>query len=188
MSSPIGGMKNVKIFVLYLLENINYPLDFFTINDIVMQTDYVMYLDFAEAFHEMLDLGLILEIEDEGQKLYCVSQKGRCVAQELHSDIISSILDRSLAAALRYLDFKKSGIEAYCAAEKRPDGRYDVRCTFTQKRPGVDEERSVIFDVTLTVDTQNRAERMIANYKTRPEVIYRGVTALLAGNVNFLFD
>ena len=70
MSSPIGGKKNVKIFVLYLMENINYPLDFTTLNDIVMQTDYVMYLDFAEAFHEMLDLGLILEIEDEGQKLY----------------------------------------------------------------------------------------------------------------------
>ena len=54
MGSPIGSMSNVKIFVLYLLENINYPLDFFTINDIVMQTDYVMYLDFAEGFCEMI--------------------------------------------------------------------------------------------------------------------------------------
>ena len=188
MSSPIGGKKNVKIFVLYLMENINYPLDFTTLNDIVMQTDYVMYLDFAEAFHEMLDLGLILELEDEGQKLYCVSQKGRCVAQELHSDILSSILDQSLASALRYLDFKRSGIEALCNVEKREDGRYNVICTFTQKRPGVDETRSVIFTTTLAVDSLNRAERMIANFRTRPEAIYRGVTALLAGNVNFLFD
>ena len=54
MASPIGSMRNVKIFVLYLLENINYPLDFVTINDIVMQTDYVMYLDFAEGFNEMV--------------------------------------------------------------------------------------------------------------------------------------
>lgn len=188
MSSPIGGKKNVKIFVLYLMENINYPLDFTTLNDIVMQTDYVMYLDFAEAFHEMLDLGLILEIEDEGQKLYCVSQKGRCVAQELHSDIISSILDQSLASALRYLDFKRSGIEALCNIEKREDGRYNVICTFTQKRPGIDEKKSIIFTTTLAVDSLNRAERMIANFRTRPEAIYRGVTALLAGNVNFLFD
>ena len=49
-SSPIGSKNNVKIFVLYLMENINYPLDFVTINDIIMQTDYVMYLDFAESF------------------------------------------------------------------------------------------------------------------------------------------
>ena len=188
MYSPIGSMKNVKIFVLYLMENINYPLDFITINDIVMQTDFVMYLDFAEGFGEMLDADLIEKLEVDGEELYMVTEKGRCVARELNGDILTSILDQSLARALRYLDFKRSGIEAYCNIEKRPDGRYDVKCTFTQKRPTVDEERTVIFDVTLTVDTLNRAERMIANYKTRPEAIYRGVTALLAGNVNFLFD
>ena len=69
MSSPIGSKRNVKIFVLYLMENIDYPLDFTTLNDIVMQTDYVMYLDFAEGFHEMLDAGLIFEFEEDGQKL-----------------------------------------------------------------------------------------------------------------------
>ena len=36
-TSPIGGMSTVKIFVLYLMRNINYPLSFVTINDIVMQ-------------------------------------------------------------------------------------------------------------------------------------------------------
>ena len=39
-ASPIGGMSTVKIFVLYLMRNINYPLSFVTINDIVMQNDY----------------------------------------------------------------------------------------------------------------------------------------------------
>ena len=111
MGSPIGGKKNVKIFVLYLMENINYPLEFSTLNDIVMQTDYVMYLDFAEAFHEMLDMELIFSVRDDGKTYYMVSDKGKCVADELHSDILSSILDQSLAAALRYLDFKKRGIE-----------------------------------------------------------------------------
>ena len=50
------NLNNVKIFVLYLMRNIGYPMSFSTVNDIVMQNDYVMYLDFAEAFHEMLDL------------------------------------------------------------------------------------------------------------------------------------
>ena len=59
MSSTVGSMKNVKIFVLYLMENVGKPLDFVTLNDIVMQTDYIMYLDFAEAFHKMLDDELI---------------------------------------------------------------------------------------------------------------------------------
>ena len=182
MSSPIGNMRNVKIFVLYLLENINYPLDFFTINDIVMQTDYVMYLDFAEGFNEMLDGGLVEAVEIEGEDtLYVVTSKGRCVARELNGDILSTILDQSLTKALRYLDFKKRGVTPKCTVEKRDDGRYSVICSFTEKG-------EIIFNQSLVVDTEDRAVRMKQNFYERPEAIYKGVLALMAGNVNYLFD
>ena len=88
MRSPIGPLKNVKIFVLYLLDNINYPLEYSTINDIVMQTDYVLYLDFAEAFISMLELGLIEKVEEDGTELYIITKKGRYCAQEFFSSII----------------------------------------------------------------------------------------------------
>ena len=181
MGSAIGSKQNVKIFVLYLMENINYPLDFITINDIVMQTDYVMYLDFAEAFHEMLDGDLLMKIEGEGDPLYAVTEKGRYVARELKSDLLPSILDQALSRALRYLNFKKRGIVPRCTVEKTEDGRYCVSCTFTER--GV-----CIFSQALTVDTLDRATRMKENFYQRPEAIYRGVVALLAGNVNYLFD
>ncbi len=181
MSSPIGGMKNVKIFVLYLLENINYPLDFPTINDIVMQTDYVMYLDFAEGFFQMVDMELIETIDFQGEQYYLITEKGRCVARELKSDILSTVLDQSLTMALRYLDFKKRKVVAKCVIEPTDDGRYNVICSFTEKE-------KVIFSQLLTVDTFDRARRMKDNFYERPEAIYRGVTALLAGNVNYLFN
>lgn len=181
MSSNIGSMRNVKIFVLYLLENINYPLDFSTINDIVMQTDYVMYLDFAEGFHEMVDMHLIDKFEEDGKELYLITDRGRVVARELKSDLLASVLDKALTQALRYLDFKKRKIVARCTVEKTGDGRYQVTCSFTEK--GLP-----IFSQSLVVDTENRAERMRNNFYERPEAIYRGVVALMAGNVNYLFD
>ena len=181
MSSAVGSMKNVKIFVLYLLENINYPLDFITINDVVMQTDYVMYLDFAEAFHEMVEMNLIQKIEVDDDEYFLITDRGRLVARELKSDILASLLDRALSKALRFLDFKKREVVARCTVEKTDDGRYSVSCSFTEK--GV-----LIFSQTLVVDTENRAERMRDNFYERPEVIYKGVNALMAGNVNYLFD
>ena len=181
MGSAIGSVQNVKIFVLYLMENINYPLDFVTINDIVMQTDYVMYLDFAVAFNEMLDGDLIIKTEEDGEEKYSVTEKGRYVARELNSDLLSSILDQSLARALRYLNFKKRGIVPKCIVEKTEDGRYNVICSFTEKK-------KCIFEQTLTVDTLDRATRMKDNFYERPEAIYRGVLALMAGDVNYLFN
>ncbi len=181
MSGVIGSVRNVKIFVLYLMENINYPLDFVTINDIVMQTDYVMYLDFAEAFNEMLDGELIVGTDMDGETLYSVTEKGRMVARELKSDLLPSILDRSLSAALRYLNFKKRGIEAKCTVEELQDGRFEVRCSFT-------EQKICIFSQSIVVDSHDRGVRMQQNFYERPEAVYRGVLALLAGNVNYLFD
>lgn len=182
-SSAIGSKKNVKIFVLYLMENINYPLDYATLNDIIMQTDYVMYLDFAESFHEMIDTGLIVEVEgvEENQPMYVVSQKGKYVARELNSDILTSILDKSLSAALRYLDFKKRGVEAKSIISKRDDGKYEIECRMIEKN-------EIIYSTKVIVDTLARAEQMKENFYNRPEGIYKATLALLAGNVNFLLD
>jgi len=50
------------------------------------------------------------------------------------------------------------------------------------------EKGRVIMSASLAVDSENRAERMKDNFRDRPEAIYRGMVALLAGNVNYLFD
>ncbi len=181
MSSPIGSLRNVKIFVLYLLENINYPLDFNTINDVVLQTDYVMYLDFAEAFYQMLDADLIQKFEDDGKEMYFVTPKGRLIARELKSDLLPSMLDKALEKALQFLDFKKRGIDSDCIIERGEDGKIKITFSFLEK--GI-----CIFSQTLLVDTLTRAELMRKNFYDRPEVIYRGVMALMAGKVNYLFD
>lgn len=182
MGSTIGSKKNVKIFVLYLMQNVGRPLSFVTLNDIVMQTDFVMYLDFAEAFHSMLDDRLIAEQgEENGDTAYVITEQGRVVAESLSSDILSSILEKSLAAALRYLDFKKRGVTSACEYARRADGRYDFSCSLV-------ERGEVIFSTTVILDSETRARRLKENFYDRPEVVYRGVLALLAGNMNFLLD
>ena len=183
MASLVGSIRNVKIFVLYLMQNINYPLDYVTINDIVMQNDYVMYIDFAEAFHEMLDADLIeiCEHNEAGDPLYMVTNKGRIVATELRSEVLTSLLDKSLECALRYLDFKKRGIKISCKVEKREDGRYDVICI-------IKEKDDVIMQNNVVVDSLNRAKRMEDNFRDHPEIVYKGVMALLSGNINFIFN
>ncbi len=181
MSSAIGSINNVKIFVLYLLQNINYPVDFVTINDIVMQTDYVMYLDFAVAFNSLLDSGLIEKVEEDGEEKYRVTPNGAIVANELKSDILSSILDKSLAAALRYIDFKKRGVVVKFDITETDDKKYRIETSFT-------EGGECMFSQTIIVDSLDRAKRMKENFYERPEALYRGVLALLSGNVNYIFN
>ena len=183
VASPIGSMNNVKIFVLYLMHNVGYPLNFVTINDIVMQTDYIMYLDFAVAFHEMLDGGLIKEDgkDDHGDTLYSVTDKGMIVAEQLRCDLLPSILDQSLTCALRYLDLQRRHVVVDCTSQRLSDKTYDV--TFYLR-----EKDKTILTATINVDSEYRSRQMRENFRDRPDVIYRGLIALLTGKVDYLFD
>ena len=183
MGSVIGSMNNVKIFVLYLMQNINYPLDFVTLCEIVMQTDYVMYLDFAVAFHEMQDMNLVREdgTNEHGEPMFSVTERGRIVAEQLHSDILPSILEQSLGAALRYLDFQRRGIKIASEAKQLADRTVDVTVTIT-------ERGKVILKTTINVDSETRAELIRDNFRSRPEVVFRGTLALLSGKIDYLFD
>ena len=183
MGKIISGKKQIKIFVLYLMENIHYPLDFASLNDIVMQTDYVAYLDFAESFHEMLDAGLIecIPATDGGDELFSVTDKGRMVAGELSGDIAETLLEQSLSCAYRYLDFCRRGIHVKTDMDRREDGKYTVQFSLV-------DPTGELFSLSLTVDRAEQGEKMRDRFREKPEVVFRGVHALLTGNVDFLFD
>lgn len=173
--------QSVKIYVLYLTDNINYPLDYPTVNDMIMQNEFVGYIDFAECFAEMLDDGLILTTKLDGVDCYYVSDRGRTVAQELSGNLLPSVLDDSLANAWRMIDFNKRGIKCHAELNPAEDGRYTLHCEMT-------ERKKPLFSIDLTVDSEERARRMKDTFGNRPDVIYRGVLALMTGEAKFLFD
>ena len=49
-----------KIFILYILGNIDEPVEFTTVNDMVLQDGLVNYFDFAPAFGELLEQGQLI--------------------------------------------------------------------------------------------------------------------------------
>ena len=173
--------ETVKLFVLYLMENVGYPLDYISVSDMVLQTDYVIYLDFAEAFAELTDTGMICENgkNERGEPLYEVTEKGRCVCEEFGRSRTPLLLDNALATALRFLDFQKRGVSVSSGIEEAGNGKYWFTCSMSEKGVEILRDR-------ILVDSLARARQMEENFRKRPEAIYRGTMALLAGNVNFL--
>ena len=57
MQAQLKDKNDIKIFILYLMRHVGRPLDFVSINDIVVQDGYVGYFDFVECFAELLEAG-----------------------------------------------------------------------------------------------------------------------------------
>ena len=198
MLAPLKDKNDIKIFILYLLKNIKYPLDFNTISDIVVQDEFVNYFDFAECFAELLDLGTIemlrvgdelvakASIGDNGRpekksELYAITEKGAEVVEQLHSNLLNMIKEKSLKSAMRMLSFKSRGSEVKCSSSERGDGSYTLHCEIIEKRES-------ILKIDFVADNKGQLDRMMENFNERPEVVYRGVVALLSGDINYLID
>ncbi len=109
MQAPLKDKNDIKIFILYLLGSVGYPLDFNTISDIVVQDDFVGYFDFAECFAELVDCGNIEIVHAEPNDLYRITPNGRLVAEQLQSNILGMMREKSLRSAMRLLSFKSRG-------------------------------------------------------------------------------
>lgn len=217
MRSLLTNADEIKIFILYLLDKIGYPLDYPSIGAIVMQDSVVSFFDFAECFFALVEAGLIREIypdgdapekvelpddpdvapfdgveeeyavqyteEDEAKrprKLYEVSRKGHAVAIGLGDSIIESVRERSYRSALRHLSLKKRGAVFEKSYTEDGDG-YLVNCAISDKD-------GVAMNLTVRADSKYQLDRMLENFDERPEVIFRGIVALMSGDVNYLFE
>lgn len=184
MKTPQNGMSNqtdVKIFILFLLDNINYPLDYSTIHDICIQNGYVGGFDFAACFSQLKELGHILEDGEEGETYYVISPTGKMVAAELQSNLLLSIREKSLKSAIRLLSFKKRGASATSSIKQREDGKYTLYCSITE--PGGN-----VLQIELCMSSRLHAEDMQKKFDKDPESVYRRLLSVLSGDVDYVLQ
>ena len=181
MQAQLRDKNDIKIFILYLLRNIGYPLDFVTINDIVVQDGFVNYFDFTECFAELLETGNVEEIRVDGEEKYAITEQGKHVADTLQSKLMHMIRDRSLKSALRLLSFRKRGAAIQCDVRAVADGKFEMICEVVDRH----EE---VMHLKVLLDDEAQARRMQYQFTSKPEVVYRGIMALLSGEVDYLLS
>ena len=181
MGFQLKDKNDIKIFILYLLRNIDYPLDFVNINDIVVQDGVVGHFDFIECFSELLETGNVAEIKKDGEDYYVITNQGKHVADNLDSRLINMLKEKSLKSALRLLSFKKKNAKIKVEYEPMSGNRILARCIISER----DEN---ILDVKLILESVNQLERIKHNFYDNPEVVYKGILAVLTGEVNYLID
>ena len=105
----LDNYVDIKVFILYLMKNVGEPLEFTTVNDIVLQDEFVGYFDFAFCFSDLLDAGAIVSEESGGKTLYSVSALGLETLESYEGSLLPVIKERALRSALRLIAFNRSG-------------------------------------------------------------------------------
>ncbi len=180
MKTVLTEKDEIKIYVLYLLRHIGYALDFANISDIVMQDGFVNYFDFADAFAELLENGNVRILHGEGKdETYEITEQGIHVADTLDYRLINTVKENGLKSALRLLNFKKRGARVSCTVEELGGSKFNLCCS-------ISEGEEEVLNVKVQLNDRVQMQIMRDNFNDKPEIVYRGILALLSGEVNYL--
>lgn len=169
----------IKVFILYLLKNIKEPLEYSTVNDIVIQDGYVNYFDFSICFAELLESGQINEIKGDKNR-YVISEAGSVAVENVETKLFNSVREKALRSALRLLAFYKDGSKITSLVEQSGNG-YTLQCK-------IEDRNKTSLDLKVFLTEKYYADTLKCNFDNRAESIYKGILALLSGDVNFIFD
>jgi hypothetical protein len=192
MPETFHSPQQVKVFILYLLEKIGYPLDYNDLATIVIRDGYVDYFDFVTYFHELLEAGHIKSVggdedeENQGRAFdrdsYMISDTGKMIAKGLADDLLlAAVREKSYISAMRHLSLEKRGAVIKHDLEQVGDGTYIFHCS-------IQDCDGLAFKLDLRADSYMQASRMRMNFEDKPDVVYRGIVALVTGNVNYLLE
>jgi len=175
----LNTSTDLKVFLLFLLDNIRYPIDRTTIISIVSENLGEISLDYDACLGELADSGHLLFDEDGDEKYYMISDKGRAVATELYDNLDREFRERSLRSAIRYISLSKSGASVKSFIEHLESGRYRVTMEAYDRY-------GEAMKVSLTVNSLAEAEQMKKNFEAKPDGVYRGVLFSATGRMEYL--
>ena len=175
----LNTITDLKVFLLFLLDNIRYPIDRDTILSIIEENTDDISLDYDHCLSELAGSNHLLYDEIEGERYYMISDKGRSVASELYDNLDAGFRERSLRSASKHVSLSKSGASIKAYVEETDSKRYRVTLEAYDRYGD-------IMKTSLTVNSHAEAEQIRKNFESKPDGVYRGVLFSATGRIEYL--
>ena len=176
MLKNLTDENEIKVFILYILKSIKYPISYEDIMDIVHNNGYIGYFDFVILFESLLKNG---DIKKSGENLYQITERGIVIVDNLKTLLPQHVRSKGYASVIKYLDLNKSGIAFRQDSGEKDDGYY-FSCFVT-------ENEKELFSLNLQIEEKTVMEKIVKTYTERPDSVYKGILAMLSGEVDFIF-
>ncbi len=170
---------DLKVFLLFLLEQIRYPIDRTTLIKIISENTDEIVVDYDASLSELSDDGHVWFDEIDGEKYYMISDTGRLVAAELYDSLDKEFRERSIKCAIKYMSLAKRGARIDSSITELAPGRFKVRML-------ISDMTGEILDTSVVVSSRAEAEKIRETFTSRPEAVQRGILFSLTGRLEFI--
>ena len=175
----LKSLTDIKIFLLFLLDNIRYPIDYTTLSKIISENVEEVTFDYEACLRELADAEHLLFDEIDGERYYMISDSGRLIAAELYDRLDPDFREASVKSAAKYISLSKSNATIQSKIVELPDRRFEVSI-------GAKDSQGVRFSLSVTVNSRAQAEKIVSTYEANPDNIHKGILFCITGKLEFL--
>lgn len=161
-----------KLIVLYMLDQVDFPLTNTQISNFMLNKDYTTYFTVQQAISELVNAELIRTEPTHNNTHYYLTPAGR----ETLSYLPDKISDAIKADVLDY--FKENQMELRQEISIIAD-YYKTTSQDFAARCQLKERNRPLIDLTVTVKSKAEAEAICANWKSQHEDVYGYLMDLL---------
>jgi len=154
-----------KLIILYMLDKVDFPLTNAQITDFILEKDYTNYFNIQQSISELKDTNLITSETIRNSSYFKITDTGRETVHFFDNDISEAIrndIDKFLHENKYELREEVSILANYY--EKKKD-EFIATCY-------VQEQGSKLVEVNLSVSTEEEAQTICNNWKSKSQDVY----------------
>jgi hypothetical protein len=175
----LRSTTDLKVFLLFLLENIRYPIDRTTLINIISENTEEIVFDYDASLGELSDLEHIWFDEIDGERYYMISDSGRMVASELCDSLDPEFRERSIKCAAKHMSLAKMGAKIEATVTELQNGQYNVSIRLS-------DSVGEMLGLSISLTSRHEAEKIRDNFISKPDAVYRGILFSLTGRLEFI--
>lgn len=170
----IRGMMDVKVLILFVATESEYPMTLQQIYEMCFQDDRLSYFDVSIAVPEMVGTGHLQEVE-HGK--YRITDFGREAEAATRDEIAAPVRDRARAAVAKFNQKMHRERMVHCTLRTDENGEITVVMD-------LGDDIGQLMHLELTAPNEERAQALRETFEMRAERIYRDITDLFARRGN----
>ena len=177
-----GGVTTsheIIILICYIMDSVDKPVTFNQLNEAMQEQHLINYFEFANAMEHLQRAGHILPYDNES-KQYVLSPLGKSTAKTFEATLPAAVKERGVIALNSILKQIRRQKENRVTIEKKEDG-FVVTLT-------IPDIGSDLLSVSIFMPTRKECEAIQNRFLNDPMLVYKGVFALLTGDLNTVGD
>lgn len=155
-----------KLIILYMLEQVDFPLTTAHISDFILEQGYTNYLTLQQAISELTDAGLI-NSQTIRNRTRLTNTKEGTETLRFFGNRISDAIREDIARYFAENEIEiRSEVNISADYYKSTSGEFEIRMVARDRE-------TLLVDLTLSVPEESMAQQMCDNWEKKSQEIYQ---------------